>query len=137
MLPYFLSRNTIEIPYMMIMPLIFILMFYWMVGFASTFEQFILFYMVVVLINLVGNSIGLLLGSVITDSKSLADGVTLAILPFVLFSGFFKNTGNIPKWIHWVQYISPIKFGFAALCENEVRYRASKIDSMNFDVNFW
>lgn len=33
---YFLSRNAIEIPYLIVMPLFFNLVFYWMVGLAST-----------------------------------------------------------------------------------------------------
>lgn len=35
-LPYFLSRSAIEIPYLILMPMIYVLIFYWMVGLSST-----------------------------------------------------------------------------------------------------
>ena len=133
-LPYFLSRNLIEVPYMLLMPFLFILIFYWMIGLASTAEQFFVFYLINFLVGLCGNSFGLLLGSIITDGKSLSSTVTIVLLPFVLFSGFFKNAGNFSSWVGWIQYLSPIKYGFAAMIENEVKYRDSNINSLNLDV---
>jgi ATP-binding cassette, subfamily G (WHITE), eye pigment precursor transporter len=117
-LPYFLSRNAIELPYLVVMPMLFVLIFYWMIGLASTPEQFFLFYFVIFLVNLCGNSLGLLLGSLIADAKSLSAAIPLLLLPFILFSGFFKNSANLPDWIGWIQYISPIKYGFVAVAVN-------------------
>ena len=136
-LPYFLSRSAIEIPYLLIMPLFFVLIFYWMVGLSSTAEQFFLMYLISFLMNLCGNSLGLLLGSVITDAKSVATALSFVIQPFVLFAGLFKNTGNIPNWIGWIQYLSPVKYGFVTVTLNEVKYRASNVNLLNFDVDFW
>lgn len=60
------------------------------------------------------------------------------ILPFVLFSGLFKNSGNLPDWIGWIQYISPIKYTFSSFLYNEVLYVSqSNIRKMNFDVGLW
>lgn len=60
------------------------------------------------------------------------------VLPFILFSGFFKNTGNLSSWIGWIQYISPIKYTFIAYVENEVKYASSsKIGELNFDLGLW
>lgn len=89
------------------------------------------------LINLCGNSLGLLLGSMITDQKSVSASIPLILLPFILFSGFFKNTGTLSSWIGWLQYISPLKYGFLTMTTNEVKYRASMVDQLNYDVGFW
>ncbi len=118
-----MSRNFIEIPYLLIMPFCFNLVFYWMIGLASTAEQFWLFYLVTFLINLCGNSLGLLLGSVITDQKSVSGSIPLILLPLILFSGYFKNTDTLSDWIGWIQYISPLKYGFISMTKNEVKYR--------------
>ena len=136
-LPYFLSRSAIEIPYLLIMPLFFVLIFYWMVGLSSTAEQFFLMYLISFLMNLCGNSLGLLLGSVITDAKSVSAAIPIVLLPFILFAGLFKNTGNIPDWIGWIQYLSPVKYGFVASTLNEVKYSDSHIDRLNLDLRFW
>jgi ATP-binding cassette, subfamily G (WHITE), eye pigment precursor transporter len=39
-------------------------------------------------------------------------------LPVILFSGYFKNTGDLPEWIGWVQYVSPITYSFNILVHN-------------------
>jgi ABC-type multidrug transport system permease subunit len=77
-----------------------------------------MFYFIVFLLTFSGNSLGLLLGSITTDAKTVSTLTPLLVIPFILFSGFFKNNGNLPHWISWLAYISPIKYGFAALIEN-------------------
>jgi len=59
------------------------------------------------------------------------------MLPIILLSGYFKNTGNLPAWLGWLQYLSPFKYGFSNMLINETSNRASMIDQMNFDVGFW
>ena len=132
---YFLSRNAIEIPYLIVMPLIFNLVFYWIVGLASTPEQFFLNYLINFLINLCGNSLGLLLGSIAQDPKSVAAMVPLILTPFIMFSGFFKNSANLPNWLGWIQYLSPIKYGLAAMAQIEVKNRPSLVELFDFDVD--
>jgi len=94
-------------------------------------------YFITFLINLCGNSLGLLLGSVIHDAKAVSAAVPIILLPFVLFSGLFKNTGNLPNWLGWIQYLSPLKYGYITLVTNEVKYKASNIADLNFDISFW
>ena len=135
---YFLSRNIVELPTSIIFPLIMTLIMYWFVGLSSTPEQFFLFYFIAYLITLNGISLGLMLGSMILDEKSVSTVTPIVILPFILFSGFFKNTGSLSSWIGWIQYISPIKYGFAALIQNEVKYAdQSLIGELNLDTSLW
>ena len=137
---YFVSRNIIEIPYSVVFPLLQSLIMYWFVGLSSTPEQFFTFYLVCYLIGFAGMSLGLMLGSMIHDPKSVSAVTPALLLPFFLFSGLFKNSGNLPDWIGWVQYISPIKYGFSAFLDNEVLYvdpSMSNIAKMNFDVDLW
>jgi len=54
------------------------------------------------LVGLSGNSLGLLIGSLVTDQKSVSIATPIIILPFFLFSGFFKNRNNLPVWIGWI-----------------------------------
>jgi ABC-type multidrug transport system permease subunit len=42
----------------------------------------------------------------------------IIVLPVVLFSGFYKNRETLPGWIGWIEYISPIKYGFTAIATN-------------------
>jgi len=135
---YFLSRNIVELPTSIIFPMLMTLIMYWFVGLSSTVDQFFIFYLVAYLLTLNGISLGLMLGAMILDQKSVAVVTPIVLLPFFLFSGFFKNSGNIPVWIGWIQYISPIKFGFSAWIQNEVQFAAqSNVDELNLDTNLW
>jgi ABC-type multidrug transport system permease subunit len=100
------------------MPLIFILVVYWMVGLANSVEQFFKLYLVGLLVTLSGTSLGLLLGSIIEDAKSASIVTPAFIIPFIVFSGFFKNRNDLPAWAGWIEYISPMKYGFTAMTEN-------------------
>jgi len=59
-----------------------------------------------------GSSLGLMLGSVVQDAKSMSALTPILLLPMFLYSGLFKNSGNLSDWIGWIQYISPIKYAF-------------------------
>jgi ATP-binding cassette, subfamily G (WHITE), eye pigment precursor transporter len=111
---YFMSRNVIEVPYSIIFPLLQTLIMYWFVGLSSTAAQFFTFYLICYLISFSGMSLGLMLGSMVSDAKSVSSITPMLMLPFILFSGLFKNSGNLPAWIGWIQYISPIKYTFSA-----------------------
>jgi ABC-type multidrug transport system permease subunit len=135
---YFLSRNIIEIPYSIIFPFVTSLIIYWFAGLSSTAIQFFTFYLITFLSGFAGSSLGLMMGSVSKDAKTSSTLTPIVLLPFFLFSGMFKNAGNYPDWIGWVQYISPIKYSFQAYTFNEVLYTSSSnIDLMNFDISLW
>jgi ATP-binding cassette subfamily G (WHITE) protein 2 len=75
---------------------------YWMVGLYNTAGQFFIFYFIFFLISFAGNSLGLLLGSAVSDAKLITVLTPVMILPFVLFSGFFKNRNDLPVWLFWI-----------------------------------
>ena len=93
-------------------------MMYWFVGLSNTFSQFIVYYIIAYLITLNGNSLGLMLGSIILDEKSVGTVLPVVLLPLFLISGYFKNMDNLPGWVGWTQYLSPAKYCFSAWLEN-------------------
>lgn len=84
------------------MPLIFVAINYFMVDMANTGGQFFLHCLTFFLMGFVGASLGLLLGSVILDAKSVSSVIPIIILPIILFSGFFKNRHDLPGWLGWI-----------------------------------
>lgn len=89
-----------------------------MIGLGNTAEQFFIFYLIFFLVSLAGNSLGLLLGAAISNVKVVSVMVPIVILPFALFSGFYKNREDLPVWIGWIEYISPMKYSFIAFVRN-------------------
>lgn len=45
---------------------------------------------------------GLLLGCAVSDAKLITVLMPVVILPFVLFSGFYKNRNDLPVWLSWI-----------------------------------
>ncbi len=62
------------------------------------------------------------LGSSAFDNAHTAMAITpMLIMPFMLFSGFYKNRANYRAWIGWVEYLSPFKYSFEAFASNEYK----------------
>jgi hypothetical protein len=43
----------------------------------------------------------------------------MLLLPLMVFGGFFVNTNSIPAYFSWIQYLSPMRYGFIAAAKNE------------------
>jgi ABC-type multidrug transport system permease subunit len=114
-----------------------VIILYFMIGLADTARQFFIFYLTYFLLGFAGASMGLLIGSVILDAKSVSAVVPIIILPLMLFSGYFKNNEDLPGWIGWLQYISPIKYGLIAFVTDQVEGKPSLINELNFDLGLW
>ncbi len=105
-------------PEILIVPLLFAGINYFMIDLAHSAGQFFIHCLILALMSFSGASIGLLIGSVILDPKSVSAVVPIIILPFILFSGYFKNREELPVWLGWIEYISPLKYGFIGFIEN-------------------
>ena len=121
-LPYFVSKSIVEIPISTIIPLLQSLLMYWFVGLSNTASQFFIYYLIAFLLSINGASLGLMVGSLAHDVKSVSIVAPMILSPIFAFSGLFKNTDNIPGWIGWFQYLSPMKYGFEAWIQNQVRF---------------
>jgi ABC-type multidrug transport system permease subunit len=118
MAQYFLSKNLIEIPELFIIPFIFIPIYYFMIGLGSEASTYFTHVLIFFLISFTGASMGLLIGGLMADPKDVSVVVPVAVLPSIVFSGFFKNRDDLPEWIGWVEYLSPNKYGFSAFAIN-------------------
>lgn len=132
---YFASRNIIEVPYILVIPLIFVLVSYWMVGLANSAEQFFIMYFIIVIETFTGTSLGMLVGALVKNPNLISSFVGVVFLPLVSFSGFFKNYSNLPNWIGWIRFTIPFNYIYTAFVGNETRYKASRIEYVNFDVS--
>lgn len=107
-------------PFLILIPLLMAVILYWMTGLGNTAEQFFIFYFIFFLVSFAGNSLGLLIGCMVSDVKLVTVLMPIVILPFILFSGFYKNRNDLPVWLFWIEYISPLKYSFISFCRNEL-----------------
>lgn len=89
------------------------------------------------LCSFAGNSFGLLASSFFSDPKVASGLVPLIVLPLMLFSGFYKNRKDLPEWLGWIEYISPIKYSFIGLANNEYKGTNAPISLLSFEIDMW
>ena len=73
-----------------------------------------------------------------SDMKLAQSVLPNIMLPFMLFAGFFANRESMPKWISWLEYVSPMKYYYELVMTNEFEDRGivpNPVDVMfNFDL---
>lgn len=114
---YYISKTICEIPYLLLQPTIYILIFYFMVGFKLELLAFIFTYITLNTYVFCLNSIGLAV-SIISKNIDQAEKIVGYILIFSNFlSGFWIK--YFPIGIKWLQYILPTGYAYQALLLNE------------------
>ncbi|KAJ1930399.1 hypothetical protein IWQ60_000336 [Tieghemiomyces parasiticus] len=118
---YFLAKNSIELPFLIFTPLLFSCITYWMFGLQAEVGKFFIYVVVAVTVALCGNAFGTFMACSIKDLAITMAIMPVLLLPLMIFGGLFVNTGSAPPYLSWIQWISPIKYGFSALAINQFR----------------
>jgi len=119
---FFLSKIFAELPFQILYVTLFSVIVYWMVGFQKHFDNFIIFWVVLILVDQVGESFALLLGIGASNGAVAVSLVPIAIVPFMIFSGYLLNTDKTPPYFIWIEYISFFRYAFRALTINEFKH---------------
>ena len=116
---YYWSRFFTELPLSLLYPLVFSVICYYMIGFQSSAGHFFVFYLTTLLMTLLSMSMGVMLGSAFSNAEVAVSLAPMAIIPLMLFGGFYVNLETSPVWISWIQYISVFKWAYQPLLINE------------------
>lgn len=116
---YFVSRWAVELPNQVAFPVLSAVIVYWMIGYQNTAEKFGWFALIQVLMDNCGAALGVFVSCLFNDISVALAVMPMFLLPLLIFSGFFVNSSTIPPYFNWIQYISPMHYGFVALAKNE------------------
>ena len=127
-LPYVFSVIFMGIPIIVIEIIIFSLWMYWMTGFAAEAGRFFFF-----VFTLLSSSLALSTFfrsiSYVTPNPDVARQLDLPfIIIFVIFGGFLIPYSEVPHWLVWVFWISPLSWSFRSIALNE--YKSSQFDAL-------
>ncbi|MEW5318451.1 MAG: hypothetical protein WDW38_009672 [Sanguina aurantia] len=90
---FFSSRWLVELPTHIILPIVSSCIMYWIIGYQNTTIKFWWF--------------------------ALTAVMPMVMMPLMIFSGFFVNMDSLHPYFHWIPYISPMRYGFIVLAQNE------------------
>ncbi|PIA15045.1 hypothetical protein COEREDRAFT_75456 [Coemansia reversa NRRL 1564] len=116
---YFASKNIVELPIQVILPIIYACISYWLLGLRHDGARFIIYTATCIVLNLCGFSFGLLMASLFSNMGTILAALPAMFLPFLLFGGLLVNSGNSTVWLRWLQWVSPIKYGYTAMMKNQ------------------
>jgi ABC-type multidrug transport system permease subunit len=120
-LPYYLTKAAVEIPYQLLMPILFSLITYWSIGFRNTVKAYFTHLACLLVLVFLGNSLGVMLSSMFSDVRTAFSIAPVIMMPLMLFSGFMSNVDSIVKWLSWLQYISPVRYSMEIFLRVEYR----------------
>lgn len=101
---YFLSRTLSDIPMEWLLPIIFLLISYWMAALWVNAGTFFLTLGAVLLTISAAQGCGFLIGALVMDVKKGTTIASVVLLTFMLCGGYYLQ--SIPAWIGWIKYIS-------------------------------
>ncbi|CDW79863.1 abc transporter family protein [Stylonychia lemnae] len=143
LIPYFLTKVIVDIPLGILQAIIFSIVVYFGIGVIVNAWLFFRFLFVVLLIGFTGNVGGYFISSLFRQTETAVLFVPVFLMPLILLGGFFANIGKTQRWIVWMQYLSPIRFGSEALLQNEFSSRtdippaANPLNIFNYNLGYW
>lgn len=129
--PYYLTKSCVEVPYQLIMPILFSLITYWTIGLRNSAKSYFTHMAALLVLVFLGNSIGVMLSSMFANVRTAFSIVPAILMPLMLFSGFMSNVDSIVKWLAWLQYLSPIRYTLEIFLRIEYRREQFYKDGSN------
>ncbi|KAL4092694.1 hypothetical protein PRIC1_011685 [Phytophthora ramorum] len=112
---WYLSKNVSELPMQILLPIVFFVPSYFLIGIGHGFKVFIYQQIIMILVNSCAVGLGYMVSCLVRRVDIAPIIGTIIILPFLLFGGLLINSDDCPDYFVWIQYVSPIKYGFEAL----------------------
>lgn len=95
---FYISKVFTDLPFQLLYPTIFTVIFYWMIGFKDDAATFFITLGAVLLVSNVAASIGLSIGIGAKDANTAFAMIPLVLMPFMIFSGYFVNVASCPDY---------------------------------------
>lgn len=111
---YYLGKIIAELPLAIIVPCIFNILSYFLIGFNDGASNIALSFLILILAYNAAGAFSLLISALIKNKEVAVALLPVLVVPFMLFSGYFVNQSNIPEWLVPFEYISVFKFTFQA-----------------------
>ncbi|EIE22543.1 hypothetical protein COCSUDRAFT_16269, partial [Coccomyxa subellipsoidea C-169] len=117
---FYFARTASDLPMELTTPSLFIFIIYFMGGLRLTAGAFFGNWLGTMLVTLVAQSFGLLIGATVMEAKTAQTVTAVIMLTMMLVGGFYVTT--IPVWIAWLKYLSFIYYGYNLLLKIEYNW---------------
>ncbi|XP_057974027.1 ABC transporter G family member 22-like [Malania oleifera] len=122
---YFIARNASDLLLDLILPVMFLVVVYFMVGLKPSFTAFFLCMLTIFLSIAAAQGLGLAIGAAFMDVKKATTLASVTVMTFMLSGGFFIQ--NVPSFMSWIRYLSFNHHTYRLLLE--IQYGCSSFGS--------
>lgn len=117
---YFVAKTLAGTPVKLVLPLVYVAISYFMAAKEANAETFFSFAAIIILATLVGNSIGMFIGSVTLDVNVATSLTTVAALGMLIVGGFYLK--KLPPWLEFLSSLSMFRFAYRACVQVVYKY---------------
>ncbi|EEY67203.1 ATP-binding Cassette (ABC) Superfamily [Phytophthora infestans T30-4] len=128
---YVLSNSVVQLPAIILETVVFSAIVYWMCGFLNSFWSFIVFVVVLCLINVALAAFFFFLATASPNLNVANPLSSVSIVFFVMFAGYTITKDQIPEYLIWMYWINPTSWGIRALGINQ--YISSHFDKCGYN----
>lgn len=141
-MPYYLAKVALEMPVLIVGPLLMQLEIYWSVKFEPGAQAWFSMYLALMMTAQNASALGYFLSACFSSMEQATIFGPVIMMPVILFGGLFANGGNYSLPVGWAQYLSPIRFAFEAslrgqLAEQPDDIKDSTLEGLSFKIGYW
>eukprot|EP00475_Leptophrys_vorax_P028677 TRINITY_DN4166_c0_g1_i1.p1 TRINITY_DN4166_c0_g1~~TRINITY_DN4166_c0_g1_i1.p1 ORF type:complete len:720 (-),score=180.59 TRINITY_DN4166_c0_g1_i1:130-2259(-) len=113
---YFFSKTILEVGLQCILPVIYVTIVYFAVGFQTVFQNYVMFVCVALLLTNVACSMALMFGALLEIPEFTVQLMPFCVYPLTLFIAIFIADDTVPDYYIWMQWISPFHYAYELFC---------------------
>ncbi|OWZ17715.1 Multidrug resistance protein ABC transporter [Phytophthora megakarya] len=115
LLCWYFTKIVAELPALIILSIVLFVPMFLLVGIGHGFKVYVYMQIVMVLAGWAAIAWAFLALGVMRHVTLALIVYSVLLVLFVVFGGLFINFTDIPDWLVWLHYISPIKYAYAAM----------------------
>ncbi|KAL6067079.1 White-brown complex protein 11 [Balamuthia mandrillaris] len=116
---YYMVLTIINFPIYLVSVILYTTTMYWTVGFHNSVESFFVFFLVTWLLIDANYQLGLSAAAVSPSAEVGNIVLTIPMILWTTYSGFFILPANIPDWFIWLYWTSMYKYAFDAVVQQQ------------------
>ncbi|KAJ6300334.1 hypothetical protein OIU76_021186 [Salix suchowensis] len=128
---YFLARTTSDLPLDLILPVLFLLVVYFMAGLRLSVARFFLTMLTVFLSIVAAQGLGLAIGATLMDLKRATTLASVTVMTFMLAGGYFVK--KVPVFVSWIRYMSFNYHTYKLLLKVQYEHMTPAINGIRID----
>ncbi|XP_022742221.1 ABC transporter G family member 22-like [Durio zibethinus] len=132
---YFLARTTSDLPLDLILPVLFLLVVYFMAGLRLSAAPFFFSMLIVFLCIVAAQGLGLAIGATLLDLKRATTLASVTVMTFMLAGGYFVK--KVPVFISWIRYMSFNYHTYKLLLKVQYQDIMPPVNGIKTDSGLW